>query len=100
MSLDKTAKAIGDYKTIYLSIAILLGGATWLANQVFATDEELAQAKAGIIQEVNSDRIDSIRSEIDILIVERQFAETEKDRRKITAQIEIKENLIKKIEGK
>lgn len=92
MTLEKTAKFAGDWRTILSFCSILFVGAVWAADTRYVTHQqaELVAKRAEIRQ---------LRMQIQDLEIQKGYSEDEQKRKMFDARIKVKENQIKQIEG-
>jgi len=87
MSLEKTAKFAGDFRTIWLGVAMLLAGAAWAGDLRWM---QIAEA-GGMATKIE---LTALQNRLEELIVQKNYAKTAEQKQVMQALIELKRSQI------
>jgi len=97
INTEKAVKVAGDFRTIYLSIALLLSGVAWAADSYFDGKYMKVVDGAKISKQIKFDNLEEAIEETAIQI---QFSNNQAEKDRLKAILEYKktkmDNLIKK----
>lgn len=90
--IDKIAKAVGDYRTIWTGVLMVAGALVWAGDTRYQTHDKAEQMQVdGEVRE--------IRRQISDLEIQKGYSQDQREIHMLEARIKVKENQIKEILG-